>query len=86
MGLFASDADWWTVGRGFSPILGTAIHNGHEVRSDVEALMTLPAHDRLREEDTFTEFVIRDFSNRIVFHRSRFEVDLNRPREAAVYL
>ena len=48
--------------------------------------MTLPAHDRLREEDPFTEFVIRDFSNRIVFHRSRFEVDLNRPREAAVYL
>jgi N-formylglutamate amidohydrolase len=86
LGLFASDADWWTVGRGFSPILGTAIHNGHEVRSDVEALMTLPAHDRLREEDPFTEFVIRDFSNRIVFHRSRFEVDLNRPREAAVYL
>jgi hypothetical protein len=84
--LLASDADWWTVNRGFSPILGTAIHNGHKVRDDVEALMALPVSDRLREEDPFTEFVIRDLSNRIIFHRSRFEVDLNRPREAAVYL
>jgi hypothetical protein len=79
-------ADLWTVNRGYSPILGTAIHNGHKVRGDVEALMALSGSDRLREEDPFTEFVIRDLSNRIIFHRSRFEVDLNRPREAAVYL
>lgn len=84
--LLVNDADWWTVNRGFSPILGTAIHNGHNVRGDVEALMALPRNDRLREEDPFTEFVIRDLSNRIICHRSRFEVDLNRPREAAVYL
>jgi len=84
--LLASDADWWTVNRGFSPILGTAIHNGHKVRGEVEALMALPGSDRLREEDPFTDYVIRDLSNRIIFHRSRFEVDLNRPREAAVYL
>ncbi len=84
--LQASDADWWTVNRGFSPILGTAIHNGHKVRGDVEALMAVSGDDRLREEDPFTEFVIRDLSNRIIFHRSRFEVDLNRPREAAVHL
>jgi hypothetical protein len=86
LGLCASDADWWTIGRGFSPILGTAIHNGHKVRGDVEALMALPRNERMREEDPFTEFVIRDLPNRIVFHRSRFEVDLNRPRDAAVYL
>jgi hypothetical protein len=84
--LLTSAADWWTLNRGFSPILGTAIHNGHKVRDDVEALMSLSGSDRLREEDPFTEFVIRDLSNRIIFHRSRFEVDLNRPREAAVYL
>lgn len=84
--LLVNDADWWTVNRGFSPILGTAIHNGHNVRGDVEALMALPRNDRVREEDPFTEFVIRDLSNRIICHRSRFEVDLNRPREAAVYL
>jgi N-formylglutamate amidohydrolase len=84
--LLSSDADWWTVNGGFSPIVGTAIHNGHKIRDDVEALMRLQRSDRFREEDPFTEFVIRDLSNRITFHRSRFEVDLNRPREAAVYL
>jgi N-formylglutamate amidohydrolase len=84
--LRVNDADWWTVSRGFSPILGTAIHNGHNIRGDLEALMAIPGNDRLREEDPFTEFLIRDLSNRIIFHRSRFEVDLNRPREAAVYL
>ena len=75
-------ADWWTLYRGYSPILATAIHNGHEVRSAVKALMAISDNDRLREEDPFTEFVIRDVPNRIVFHRSRFEVDLNRAREA----
>jgi hypothetical protein len=79
-------ADWWTVHRGLSPVLGTAIHNGHGVRSAVEALLAITDDDRLREEDPFTEFVIRDIPNRIIFHRSRFEVDLNRAREAAVYL
>ncbi|SFD18832.1 hypothetical protein SAMN04488059_12710 [Devosia psychrophila] len=31
-----------------------------------------------------TEFTLRDVSNRIVFHRSRFEIDHNSNREAAV--
>ncbi|MGB3643435.1 MAG: N-formylglutamate amidohydrolase [Mesorhizobium sp.] len=78
--------DWWTVHRGSSPILATAIHNGHAVRAGVEALMAISADDRMREEDPFTEFVTRDVPNRIAVHRSRFEIDLNRPRDAAVYL
>jgi hypothetical protein len=84
--LQTDDADWWTVHRGFSPILATAIHNGHTVRSAVGSLMAISAEDRLREEDPFTEFAIRDVPNRIVVHRSRFEVDINRARDAAVYL
>ena len=80
------DADWWTVNRGFSPVLATAIHNGHTVRRDLEGLMAISSDERLREEDPFTEFVIRDVPNRIVVHRSRFEVDINRGREKAVYL
>ena len=27
---------WWTAHRGASPVVGTAIHNGHHLRSDVE--------------------------------------------------
>ncbi|NUS66928.1 MAG: N-formylglutamate amidohydrolase [Ensifer adhaerens] len=82
----ASDTTWWTVHRGDGPIVGTAIHNGHAMRDDAHALTALTDEERLREEDPFTEFVIRDLANRIVVHRSRFEVDLNRARTGAVYL
>ncbi len=81
-----NSADWWTLHRGCSPVLATAIHNGHTVRADLEAHMAISAEERLREEDPFTEFVTRDIPNCITVHRSRFEIDLNRPRDAAVYL
>lgn len=78
--------NWWTVHRGLSPVLATAIHNGHAVRPAIARLMAISESDRLREEDPFTEFAGRDVPNRIIFHRSRFEIDLNRPRNAAIYL
>jgi hypothetical protein len=78
--------DWWSAHRGGSPIIGTAIHNGHQIRSDLKDFLGLSADQRLREEDPFTEFFIRDMANRIVFHRSRFEIDINRAREGAIYL
>lgn len=78
--------DWWTVHCGQMPILGTAIHNGHLVRPAILDCMAISDAERLREEDPFTEFLIQDLPNRIVFHRSRFEIDLNRRREAAVYI
>ncbi|SDG33111.1 N-formylglutamate amidohydrolase [Pelagibacterium luteolum] len=76
----------WTVERSASPIIGTAIHNGHHTRPDLTPHYALPEDGRLREEDPFTEYFIRDLPNRVIFHRSRFEIDLNRARDAAVYL
>jgi hypothetical protein len=78
--------EWWSAHRGASPIVGTAIHNGHHIRSDLTGFLGLNAGERLREEDPFTEFFIRDLPNRIVFHRSRFEIDINRARDGAIYL
>lgn len=69
-----------------SPIVASAIHEGHHVRGELEDLYALTPDERLREEDPFTEFTTRDVPNRIVFHRSRFEVDVNRSRDGAVYL
>ena len=86
LALLPMDADLWSVHRAASPLIGTAIHNGHAVRQELAALMALDEPGRLREEDPFTEFTIRDVPNRVVFHRSRFEIDLNRDREGAVYL
>ena len=78
--------DWWSAYRGASPIVGTAIHNGHHIRGELQDFLGLSAEQRLREEDPFTEFFIRDLHNRIVFHRSRFEIDINRARDGAIYL
>lgn len=76
----------WHVTRGVGPVVATAIHAGHQLRPEVAALVKLSDEDRLREEDPFTDRWVGIAANSVVVHRSRFEVDLNRPRERAVYL
>ncbi len=75
----------WTLERGEGPIVATAIHDGHEVRDEVGSLLALDEAGRLREEDPFTGDWTTIAPTRVVGTRSRFEVDLNRPRETAVY-
>lgn len=48
--------------------------------------MALPDKERLQEEDPFTSHFTSIAETRIIVLQSRFEVDLNRPREQAVYL
>jgi N-formylglutamate amidohydrolase len=78
--------DLWTLTEGEGPLFATAPHHGHEVREEVEALLALPEEVRLREEDPFTGAWAEVAGSRLVPRRSRFEVDLNRPRDRAVYL
>jgi N-formylglutamate amidohydrolase len=75
----------WTIERGSSPIIATAIHAGHGVRPDALAWMAIDEPTRLREEDPYTDRLATIADSRIVVHRSRFEVDLNRPRDRALY-
>ena len=76
---------WWTVQRGPGPIVATAIHDGHDLRPEIAAAIKLPDTDRLREEDPFTGQAILDVPTHVLGHRSRFEFDLNRGAEGAVY-
>ena len=76
----------WTIERGEMPIVATAIHAGHDARAEAAALFAVSDADRLREEDPFTDRWTEIVDNRVVVFRSRFEVDLNRPRQKAVYL
>lgn len=76
----------WLIEDASVPLLAVAAHAGHELRTEVEATMALPEADRLREEDPFTDRFARVVPNRFIARRSRFEVDLNRPRDGAVYL
>jgi N-formylglutamate amidohydrolase len=66
--------------------VAVALHDGHEAREDVAEHFAIPEAERLREEDPWTAEWTRIAPTRIVVHRSRFEVDLNRPIEECVYL
>ena len=68
-----------------SPIVATAIHNGHHVRAELAPLLAIPESERLHEEDPFTSEFARVAPSWLIGERSRFEVDLNRPRDHAVY-
>jgi hypothetical protein len=70
---------------GPGPLIAAAIHDGHAVREEVAELLAIDELTRLREEDPYTASLTRVAPTRIVGLRSRFEVDLNRPREKAVY-
>jgi hypothetical protein len=71
---------------GDSPLVGAAIHDGHAVRREVANLLYIDEATRLREEDPHTASRAAVAPTRIVGLTSRFEVDLNRPRDKAVYL
>jgi hypothetical protein len=76
---------WWTMTRGPGPVIATAIHDGNELRPEVARAMVLPDLDRLREEDPFTGQAVAGVATHVIAHRSRFEFDLNRAADGAVY-
>jgi predicted N-formylglutamate amidohydrolase len=76
---------WWTVQRGGGPVVATAIHDGHELRHEIAVAMQLDDGDRLREEDPFTGQAAAAVATHVIAHRSRFEFDLNRGPDEAVY-
>jgi N-formylglutamate amidohydrolase len=65
--------------------VATAIHAGHDLRPAVASCTALDDATRLREEDPFTDHLTSVGGSTVVTLRSRFEVDLNRPRDKAVY-
>jgi len=66
-------------------LIATAIHAGHDLRPEVAAILTLDEDVRLREEDPFTDRIAACADAQAYVSRSRFEVDLNRGRDQAVY-
>ncbi len=79
------DPSTWTLTLGEGPIIATANHDGHELRPEVAALTALSDQQRLREEDPYTAQWASIAPTHMIARRSRFEVDLNRSRETAVY-
>jgi N-formylglutamate deformylase len=75
----------WIDEYGDSPLIATAIHAGHEIRRELLPLIALDEADRAREEDPYTDYFVKIVPTWLVATHSRFEVDLNRSREEAVY-
>ena len=73
------------ISMGDGPIVAAAIHDGHDLRPEIQRLIALTEVERLREEDPHTGRWARLADSTIVGKRSRFELDLNRPREKAIY-
>ena len=76
----------WNFTAGCQPIVAVALHDGHDVRPEVAQWLAISSDDRQREEDPFTANWTDIAESRLVVLRSRFEVDLNRPRHQAIYL
>ena len=77
---------YWELTEGDGPVVAVALHDGHDVRQEVADLFAIASDERRREEDPFTAPWTEVGNTRIVVRRSRFELDLNRSREKAVYL
>ena len=69
-----------------SPLLLTAIHDGPRVREELRDRFALTETERLYEEDPHTATWARLREPHLIGLHSRFEVDLNRSRNSAVYL
>jgi len=75
----------WRHETGDGPLVAVAVHDGHGVRPEIAELLALESEGRRREEDPHTGVWAEVAPTRVVALRSRFEIDLNRPRDEAFY-
>ncbi len=77
---------FFSINKGTSqPLVATAIHHGHALRPGLDMYINLSEQERFHEEDPYTgPWTIIAPTQILCFH-SRFQIDLNRPREKAIY-
>lgn len=74
----------WEIALGDGPVVATAIHDGHAMRDSLGEWMAIDEEARRRDEDPLTGLLTTAGDVQVRVHTSRFEVDLNRPREKAI--
>ena len=70
----------------YEPIIGLAIHAGHRVREELQSKMAITEEERLYEEDAGVDQFISDFPIQMIGLDSRYEYDVNRKLDNAIYL
>jgi N-formylglutamate deformylase len=83
--LNSMDLPFETTWHAAGPLLAIAAHDGHTLRPDASPWILLDDAARLREEDPWTGEWTSLGDRSIVVNHSRFEADVNRPRELALY-
>ena len=80
-----SATNYYTLTGQPAPLILAAVHDGHTVRKELSDRFNLTAQERLYEEDPHTGVWASLREPNLIGLHSRFEVDLNRSREKAVY-
>ncbi|CAN5647526.1 N-formylglutamate amidohydrolase [soil metagenome] len=80
----ASPCDDWDLVMGQGPVLATAIHDGHDVRCSLLPHLAFDDAQRRRDEDPLTGVLATAGDVRLRVRNSRFQADLNRPRDKAI--
>ena len=69
----------------YVPFCCSAIHNGSQLRHDLQKKMALNEYQRWYEEDPSTEDFVKSMPITIIGNDSRFEYDLNRTPQECTY-
>ena len=69
----------------YAPFVCAAVHNGHQFRKELWENCLHTEYERWYEEDPMTKEMINSHPIVIAGMDSRFEYDLNRPPEEAIY-
>jgi len=78
--------EFFRVNKKNGNIFVVSLHSGHDLRDEVVKAIKLREDERMREEDPYTDKLAGAIrGTQIVVNTSRFEVDLNRPKENCVY-
>ncbi len=69
-----------------SPFWAFAIHDGHHIHPEIQTYLSIDEETRLREEDPYTAILAELPFNRFTAATSRFQLDINRSKQDAIYL
>lgn len=78
------NSDDWDIALGEGPVVATAIHDGHALRDTLLPHLAVTEEERRREEDPMTGILTTVGDVRLRMRSSRFQVDVNRPRDKAI--
>lgn len=68
-----------------SPVIATAIHDGHFIDEKLRPFLLLDDSQRFREEDPYTGYMADIPASQVIVDSSRFQCDFNRSPEQAIY-